>query len=118
MKIRTKIFARRVINLCKMIPDTRECRIIANQLLRSATSVGANYRAACRARSKADFKSKLGIALEETDESLYWMELIADSKILSGKELRDLMAEANELISIFVASLNTLNLKKNLKSHI
>jgi len=80
--------------------------VIANQLIRSATSVGANYRAACRARSKADFVSKIGITLEETDESVYWMELIADSKVKTAEQLAELLKEGNELVSIFVASSN------------
>jgi four helix bundle protein len=107
MKKRTKEFAKRVINLCRQLPRTEEARLIRNQLFRSGTSVGSNYRAACRGRSKADFISKLGIVLEETDESLYWMEIIVETDIVRAERLDPLMDEANQLISIFVASLNT-----------
>ena len=76
MRRRTEEFAKRAINACRQLPNTREGRLIGDQLFRSGTSVGANYRAACRARSKADFISKLGIVLEEADESLYWLEIL------------------------------------------
>jgi len=107
MKERTKNFAKKVILLCRQLPPTREERLVGGQLFRSGTSVGANYRAACRARSKADFISKLSIVLEETDESLYWMEIIDESRTANSKLLPDLMQEAKELIAIFVSSLNT-----------
>ena len=100
MKRRTKDFAKRIINLCRHLPDTREGRLIGGQLFRAGTSVGANYRAACRGRSKADFISKLGITLEETDESLYWLEILSESKILKPDLLAPLMKEADELVSI------------------
>lgn len=83
MKKRTKQFALRTIQLCESLPDTKTGRVIANQLLRSGTSVGANYRAACRARSSPDFVNKIGITLEETDESVYWMELIIEANLMS-----------------------------------
>ena len=107
MKERTKEFAKRAINLCRRLPNTREGRLIGDQLFRSGTSVGANYRAACRARSKADFISKLGIVLEEADESLYWLEILSETKIVKPEPVTPLMAEARELIAIFVASLTT-----------
>ncbi len=107
MKVRTKDFAKKVILLCRQLPSTREGRLVGGQFFRSGTSVGANYRAACRARSKADFISKLGIVLEETDESLYWMEIIDEDRIINSKFLTDLIKEAKELIAIFVSSLNT-----------
>ncbi len=107
MKKRTKEFAKLIIFLCRQLPDTREGRLIGGQLFRAGTSVGANYRAACRARSKADFISKLGIVLEETDETLYWLEILAETKIVKANLLTALMAEANELIAIFVSSINT-----------
>jgi four helix bundle protein len=91
----------------QQLPNTREGQLIGNQFFRAGTSVGANYRAACRARSKADFISKLSIVLEETDESLYWMEILAENNILSPKLLNGLMKEARELIAIFISSLNT-----------
>jgi four helix bundle protein len=107
MKMRTKEFAKQVINLCRQLPNTREGQLIGNQFFRAGTSVGANYRAACRARSKADFISKLAIVSEETDESLYWMEILAENSIMSLKLLNGLMNEARELIAIFISSLNT-----------
>lgn len=107
LKQRTKQFALRTIKLAGSLPNSAVARTIANQLLRSATSVGANYRSACRGRSKLDFIAKAGIALEEADESLYWMELLAESKIVPAEKLQDLMKEANELIAIFTASIKT-----------
>jgi four helix bundle protein len=104
---RTKHFALRVIHLCESLPNSRTANIIANQLIRSATSVGANYRAACRARSKADFISKIGITLEETDESVYWLEMIRDIPLNSSEELTALLAEGKALTAIFIASSNT-----------
>src|SRR5262245_55409870 len=107
MKRRTKEFAKRVINLCRRLPRTEEACLIGKQIFRAGTAVGANYRAACRGRSRADFISKIGIVLEEADESLYWMELIVETEMMKADLLTPLMAEADELISIFVASLNT-----------
>ena len=107
MKKRTKEFAKRVIGLCRRLPRTEEGRLIRNQLLRAGTAVGANYRAACRGRSKADFVSKLGLVLEEADESLYWMEITVETNIMPNDLLTPLMAEANELVSIFVSSLKS-----------
>jgi four helix bundle protein len=125
MKKRTKEFALRTMKLCDSLPHTRTGNVIAKQLIRSATSVGANYRAACRARSNADFISKIGITLEEADESVYWMELIVESGIKSEKQLSLLMKEGNELVAILVASSNTAHKqtdrkrnKPNLKSAI
>ena len=107
LKIRTKEFAKRVIKLCRRLPRTEEGYLIRRQIFRSGTSVGANYRAACRARSRADFVSKIGIVLEEADETLYWLEIIVETEILAKKLLGPLMQENDELVSIFVASLNT-----------
>lgn len=107
MKNRTKEFSKRVINLCRSLPNNREGRLIGDQVFRSGTSVGSNYRAACRARSKADFIYKLGVVLEEADESLYWMEILSESRVVGTARLKPLMNEANELISIFVASINS-----------
>ena len=107
LKIRTKEFAKKVIFLCRQLPDSREAGLIGDQLFRSGTSVGANYRAACRARSKADFISKLGISLEEADEALYWLEILLETNIVQANLLSGIMAEANELVAILVASLNT-----------
>jgi four helix bundle protein len=107
MKARTEAFAKRIIRLCRSMPRTEECFLIRRQMFRSGTSVGANYRAACRARSTADFISKLGIVLEEADETLYWLEIIVETEIVGKKPLEPLMKENNELIAIFVASRNT-----------
>ena len=115
MKNRTKQFALVVIRLCRSVPRTEESRIVTRQLLRSATSVAANYRAVCRARSRPDFVSKLGIVLEEADESLFWLELLVDTSNVPADRISVPLREANELVSIFVASLRTA---KDLKSEI
>ncbi len=104
LRKRTKQFALRVIRLCEKLPTRPSGRVIANQLLRSGTSVGANYRAACRARSTPDFVSKLGVVPEEADESAYWLELVADSGLVPPAKLTPLRKEADELIAIFAAS--------------
>ncbi len=109
MKKRTKQFALRTIQLCESLPETRTGRVIANQLLRSGTSVGANYRAACRARSSPDFVNKIGITLEESDESGYWMELIIEANLMPETRVTNLLQEANELTAIFNASHKTAN---------
>jgi four helix bundle protein len=117
MKNRTKHFALLVIRLCWSLPPSQEGRIISRQLLRSATSVAANYRAVCRARSTPDFISKLGIVLEEADESLFWLELLVDAGITGSNRISLPLQEANELVSIFVASLRTVK-ASNLQSRI
>ncbi len=104
LRERTKTFALRVLRLWRALPKTEDARVIGRQLLRAGTSVGANYRAVCRARSKAEFLSKIGIVIEENDETLFWMELLADGEIVPRKRLEPLMHEAEELLSIFVAS--------------
>jgi four helix bundle protein len=108
LRDRTKGFALLVIRCCHTIPRNEESRIICRQLLRSATSVAANYRAVCRARSSADFISKMGIVLEEADESLFWLELLADLGIAAHEKIGPLLKESDELVSIFVASLRTV----------
>ena len=112
MRKRTKEFAKEIITLCRKLPDNREGRLIGNQLFRSGTSVAANYRAACRARSTADFISKLAIVEEEADETLFWLELIKEMKILDDNLLDSLMKENDELIAIFVSSIKTTRKKK------
>ena len=107
LKQRTKQFALRVIRMIESLPKGRITDVISHQLLRSGTSVGANYRAACRAKSSADFVYKMGIVEEETDESLYWMELLIEAKIIESKKLEALMKEADELLAITVASIKT-----------
>ena len=116
LKLRTKDFALRVLNLVGALPKNVEGRGIANQLVRSGTSVAANYRAACRARSRAEFVAKLGIVLEEADETLLWLELIIAGKILPPKRVEQLLKEANELVAIFVTSRKSA--ASNLKSEI
>jgi four helix bundle protein len=91
----------------RKVPPSQEGRIIVRQLLRSVTSVAANYRAVCRVRSRADFISKLGVVLEEADESLFWLELLVEAEIASSDAVRLAIKEANELVSIFVTSLRT-----------
>jgi four helix bundle protein len=124
-KDRTKQIALRVIKLVESLPETKPAQIIGRQLLRSATSVGANYRAACRGKSEADVLHKLSIVEEEADESLYWLELLAESKIVSEIKLSALIRDTNEIVAMTVASIKTLRSKKfdqskiqNLKSQI
>jgi len=107
LRRRTKDFALRVMRMCRTIPSTRETNIINNQILRSATGVAANYRAVGLARSKAEFISKLGVVLEEADETVFWLELLSDSGIIPASKLRELMGEGNELVAIFLASRKT-----------
>jgi four helix bundle protein len=106
LKLRTKDFALRVLRLYRSLPRT-EARILGSQLLRCSTSIGANYRAACRGRSRAEFVAKLGIVLEEADETVFWLELFQEGNIFPAEKLRDLVQEANELVSIFVSSVRT-----------
>jgi four helix bundle protein len=107
LKGRTKAFALRVIHLVEAFPKTRTADVIGRQLLRAATSVGANYRAACLARSQVEFAAKICIVEEEADECAYWLELTVESGLLPAAMLQDLLAEANELVAIFVASART-----------
>lgn len=108
LRDRTKLFARRVLRLVEALPRTRSGNIVAGQLGRSGTSVGANYRAACRARSMADFVSKLGIVEEEADESAFWMELIMEEEMLPAGKVRALWEEADALTAIMVSSRKTV----------
>ena len=101
MQRRTKDMALRVIRLFRSLPKTDEARIIGRHLLRSATSVAANYRAVCRARSQAEYFAKLSIVVEETDETLFWMELIVEADIVSTTKIQNLMTETTELLAIF-----------------
>jgi four helix bundle protein len=104
LKERTKKFALIIINLVEELPNTLVGRTIGNQIIRSGTSVAANYRAACRARSNADFISKITIVEEECDETLFWLELIAEANLLKKEKLQDIVKEADELTAIFTAS--------------
>ncbi len=112
MKKRTKEFAKEIIRLCRKLPDDREGRLIGNQIFRSGTSVAANYRAACRARSKADFISKLAIVEEEADETLFWLELIDEMEIIDKTSLDALIQENDEIIAIIVSSIKTVRENK------
>lgn len=120
LKRRTKQYALRIIKLIKALPKTVEGRTIGNQLIRSGTSVGANYRAVLRARSTAEFIAKLGIIIEEADESAFWLELIIDSQLLQKELVEPLLQETNELTAIMVStkksSLENKSKIKNLKS--
>jgi four helix bundle protein len=116
LKDRTKQFALRILKLVIALPRTVEGRAIANQIVRSGTSVAANYRSACRARSRSEFVAKIGVVLEETDETLLWLELISTAKLLPASRVTALLAEANELVAIFVSSRKSA--ASNLKSKI
>jgi len=107
MKQRTKEFALRVIRLVDALSKRPSAGVIGRQLLRAGTSVGANYRAACRARSQAEFIAKMGIVEEEVDEALYWMELLTEAGLMPKAKLSPLMKEAKELLAIAIASINT-----------
>ena len=111
-KNRTKAFAIRVIRLVEALPKNQTAKVVGNQLLRCGTSVGANYRAACRAKSSADFIAKMAIVEEECDESIYWMELIVDAGLMDEKRLIELKTEANEILSMVVASIKTARTRK------
>jgi four helix bundle protein len=112
---RTKAFALRILKLVDHLPRTTSGRAIGNQLVRSGTSVGANYRAACRARSRAEFAAKLGTVLEEADESLYWLELISEGKLIAESKLSLLLKEAAELTAILTAGRKSVAAKSNIK---
>ena len=107
LKARTKQFALQVMQLINQLPNTTKGRVVANQLMKAATSVGANYRAACRGRSQAEFISKLSIVLEESDECCYWLELIMEGELISAEQVADLYREANEITAIMTASHKT-----------
>lgn len=107
LKARTKAFALRVINLAESLPNNGAGRVIKDQMLRAGTSVGANYRAAKRAKSTPDFISKMGTVEEEADETMYWMELIAESGLMNENLVTTLYQEADEILAMVVASIKT-----------
>ena len=111
---RTKLFALGIIQLVESLPKGRTSEVLGRQLLRSGTSIGSNYRSACRSRSIADFISKMGIVEEESDESLYWMELLIEAGIEVNTKMKALTREAGELLAIAVASIKTAKKSKNL----
>jgi four helix bundle protein len=121
LKLRTKKFALRIIVLVRSLPNNPEGWVIGKQILRCGTSVGANYRAACRARSDAEFSSKIGIVLEEADETVFWLELLQEGEILPPSRVEKLKREAEELVRVFASSRITVekrNRRSNLKSEI
>ena len=107
LRERTKRFAIRIIRLFRALPRSVEAQVIGKQLLRCGTSVAANYRAACRARSKAEFIARLGVVAEEADESVLWLELLEETNVLSHERLVEIAKEAKELAAIFSASQKT-----------
>ncbi len=107
LKDRTKRFGVDLVKFVNTLPKGRAADIIGRQLIRSATSVGANYRAACRGRSKAEFIAKLGICIEEADETQYWLEVLSDADLVQAQQVVKLMEEANELTAILTASVKT-----------
>ena len=107
LKKRTKAFALRIIRLYASLPNSTAAQVLGKQVLRSGTSVGAHYREAHRARSTAEFISKLEVAVQELDETFYWLELLEEGTIVSSASLTNLKAEAEELIAIFVSSVRT-----------
>jgi four helix bundle protein len=111
LRVRTKQYAMQIIRLYQNLPKNGEAQVIGKQVLRSGTSVGAQYREACRAKSPADFINKMEGSLQELDETIYWLELLAESKIYPAEKLASLQKETDELIAIFVASVKTA--KKN-----
>src|ERR1700744_4637958 len=104
MKMRTKIFTCRIVKVCQALPDNWMAKTLGQQLLRCGTSVGANYRAVCRAKSSADFINKLRIVEEECDESLFWMEMLIENNLIRPARLGKLAEEAHEILAIVVAS--------------
>lgn len=112
LKQRTKKFALRILDLADSLPQNRSGNVIAGQIVRSGTWVAANYRALCRAKSRADFINKTSIVEEEADESCFWLELLIERQLLSAKRVQPLLKEANELTAIFVASRKTASLRQ------
>ena len=107
LKRRTKAFAVRVVKMTEALPSKRAADIIARQVIRSATSVGANYRAACRARSHREFTARIGVVEEEADETQYWLEILVETGLMDEARLKDLIREASELTAIFTSSSQT-----------
>ena len=116
LRKRTKKFALDVIKFVEALPKREEAEILGRQLIRSRTSVGTNYRAACRARSSADFVSKMGIVEEEADESIYWMELLVDSGIVTSPNAAKIMSEADEILAMTVSSIRTARRTQQMKN--
>lgn len=115
LRTRTKLFALRIIRLYRALPHTGDAEVLGKQLLRSGTSIGANYRAACIARSRKEFMSKLGIVVEEADETVYWLELIVESGIMTLKKCTDILQEAIELAKIMSVARSTVRKNDRMK---
>jgi len=113
LKARTKKFAVRIVKLFRSLPRTEEARVIGKQVLRSGTSVAANYRAACRARSQAEFIAKIGVVVEEADETVLWFELLVECDIVPEGKMKGLLKEGTELLAIFAASHSTARRRMN-----
>jgi len=111
LRTRTKDFAHRIVKLFRALPRTEEARVLGRQILRSGTAVAANYRSACRGRSRADFISKIGITVEEADETAFWLELLIDAGIVKKVRLEKLLVEASELVRIFQATRTTAKVR-------
>ena len=107
MKQRTRAFALRVIRLVEALPASRTADVVGRQLLRCGTSVGANYRASCRAKSPADFIAKMGIVEEEADETIYWIEMLIESGLINKERVAGLLDEADQIVAIVVSSIKT-----------
>jgi four helix bundle protein len=111
LRERTKAFALRILRLFRSLPASPDIQILGKQLVRCGTSVGANYRSACRARSRAEFAARIGIVVEEADESVFWLELLVETRAIKQEKLGDLLTEARELTAIFTASQRTMRQK-------
>jgi len=116
LKARTKHFGLETIRFIQTLPKNETSFVIRRQLLRCATSVGANYRAACRGRSKAEFIAKLGTTIEEADESVYWLEMLIDAQVINAEKAAALIDEANQLVAIFTSSYKTASRNNTKKS--
>jgi four helix bundle protein len=112
LRQRTKRFALLIVKLSQQLTHGREARVIGDQLLRAGTSVAANYRAACRGRSRAEFIAKLGIVVEEADEAVFWCELLEEAGIATPEEIHSVVGEARELLAIFSAARKTAKARK------
>lgn len=115
LKIRTKKFSLMILDIVDLLPNTVSTKVVSYQLAKSGTSVGANYRASCRARSDNEFVSKMNIVLEESDESMFWLEIIQEKGWINKTVVADAVKEANELTSIFVAILKNTKARLNKK---
>lgn len=113
LKARAKRFALNILNLFRALPKTDEARIVGRQMLKSATSVAANYRAVCRARSKAEFIAKIGVVVEEADETVFWLEMVLEGRMMPKDAVAPILREAGELLAIFAASQRTARAPMN-----